>query len=358
MRLLVVKTSSLGDVIHALPAVTDAMHAIPGLRVDWLVEHSFAEIPRWHPAVDAVIPVAVRRWRAMPFSLRRDPIWRSFRAALHDRHYDLVLDAQGLVKSALLARFAHGPKAGFDFRSVREPLAALSYRHRYAVTRDLHAVTRLRALFAAALGYPLPATTADYGLVVAAEPPTESVPALLFFHGTTWASKHWPERYWLALAQRAVAAGYQVWLPWGNDDEKARAERLASAADAIKVLPRSSLTELAIKLQQVHAVVAVDTGLGHLAAALGVPSVSLYGATNPALTSTHGRGQIHLAAQFGCSPCLRRHCTYNGASDERPACYETIAPERVWQTLLPILQQQLPTAIAFGASTLGRTKPA
>ncbi len=126
MRILVVKTSSLGDVIHALPALTDAMRAIPGLRADWLVEQAFAEIPGWHPAVDTVIPVAVRRWRKQPFALKRDPLWQAFRRTLKDRRYDLVIDAQGLVKSALLARYGHGPIAGFDFASVRERLAALA----------------------------------------------------------------------------------------------------------------------------------------------------------------------------------------------------------------------------------------
>ncbi|NQD35440.1 lipopolysaccharide heptosyltransferase I [Permianibacter sp. IMCC34836] len=343
MRLLVVKTSSLGDVIHALPALTDAMHAIPGLRADWLVEQAFAEIPAWHPAVDTVIPVAVRRWRKQPLALRRDPLWQAFRQQLAHRTYDLVIDAQGLLKSALLARYARGPKAGFSFNSVRETLAALFYRHRYVVARDQHAVLRQRELFAKTLGYALPDTAADYGLRKPANAMSPASPALMFFHGTTWASKHWPEPYWLQLAQRAVAAGYQVWLPWGNDVEKARAERIASVGTAVKVLPRSSLSDLAARLQQVQGVVAVDTGLGHLAAALGVPSVSLYGATNPALTSTHGAGQLHLPAQFGCAPCLQRDCTYKGASSVKPACYETVAPERVWHSL----QQQLPQPITL-----------
>ena len=340
MRILVVKTSSLGDVIHALPALTDAARAIPGLRADWLVEQAFAEIPGWHPAVDTVIPVAVRRWRKQPLALKRDPLWQAFRQTLRTRCYDLIIDAQGLAKSAALAWFANGPVAGFDFGSVRERLAAISYRHRYPVARDQHAVRRQRELFAKALGYAVPETAADYGLAGQRQPSAQ--PALLFFHGTTWASKHWPETYWNLLAARAVAEGYQVWLPWGSDLEKARAERIARSGEGIQVLPRSSLSELAGRLRHVHGVVAVDTGLGHLAAALGVPSVSIYGATNPALTSTHGAGQLHLAAQFACAPCLRRECNYKGTSAVTPACYETVSPERVWQTLAG----QLPRVIA------------
>ena len=340
MRILVVKTSSLGDVIHALPALTDAARAIPGLRADWLVEQAFAEIPGWHPAVDTVIPVAVRRWRKHPLALKRDPLWQAFRQTVRARRYDLVIDAQGLVKSAALAWLANGPVAGFDFGSVRERLAAFTYRHRYPVARDQHAVRRQRELFAKALGYVVPGTAADYGL--SGQRQLSLQPSLLFFHGTTWASKHWPEPYWNALATRAVAEGYQVWLPWGSDLERSRAERIARSGDGIQVLPRSSLSELAGRLRQVHGVVAVDTGLGHLAAALGVPSVSIYGATNPNLTSTHGDNQLHLAAQFPCAPCLRRDCTYKAASAVTPACYETVSPERVWQTLAG----QLPRVIA------------
>lgn len=339
MRILVVKTSSLGDVIHALPALTDAMRAIPDLRADWLVEQAFAEIPSWHPAVETVIPVAVRRWRKQPFALNRDLLWQQFRQTVKARTYDLILDAQGLVKSAALACFARGPRAGFDFSSVREPLAALTYRHRYPVARGQHAVLRQRELFAKALGYPVPDGNADYGLGAESSPAKQR--ALLFFHGTTWASKHWPEAYWQTLTARALAAGYQVWLPWGSEGEKARAERLAQTGEGAIVLPRSSLAELATRLRQVQGVVAVDTGLGHLAAALGVPSVSIYGATNPALTSTHGAGQLHLAAQFVCAPCLSRDCSYKGAAAVTPACYETVPPERVWQAIL----QQLPVPI-------------
>ena len=340
MHILVVKTSSLGDVIHALPALTDAARAIPGLRADWLVEKVFVEIPGWHPAVDTVIPVAVRRWRKQPLALKRDPLWQAFRQSLRTRRYDLIIDAQGLAKSAALAWLANGPVAGFDFGSVRERLAALTYRHRYPVACDQHAVRRQRELFAKALGYTVPDTAADYGLAGQRQPAAQ--PALLFFHGTTWASKHWPESYWNELAARVVAEGYQVWLPWGSDLEKARAERIARSGPGIQVLPRSSLSELAARLRTVHGVVAVDTGLGHLAAALGVPSVSIYGATNPALTSTHGDGQLHLAAQFPCAPCLRRDCNYKAASAVTPACYATVAPERVWQTLAG----QLPRVIA------------
>ncbi|HQP68292.1 MAG TPA: lipopolysaccharide heptosyltransferase I, partial [Quisquiliibacterium sp.] len=128
MRLLIVKTSSMGDVIHALPVVTDLVRAVPQVRVDWVVEEGFADLPRLHAAVGEVIPVAVRRWRRTLLQART---WREIgaaRARLRAARYDLVLDLQGLVKSAWVARWAGAPIAGFDRSCVREPLAAFAYR--------------------------------------------------------------------------------------------------------------------------------------------------------------------------------------------------------------------------------------
>ncbi|ENO84487.1 lipopolysaccharide heptosyltransferase I, partial [Thauera linaloolentis] len=267
MRVLIVKTSSLGDVIHTLPALTDAVRALPGIRFDWVVEEAFAEIPRWHPAVDAVIPVAVRRWRKHPLQARRSGEWAAFRTAIGARPYDAVIDAQGLLKSAWLARHARGPLHGLDRRSAREPLASLFYRHRHCVAWGRHAVLRVRELFARALGYALPADAAagfgngapaadPYGLdrarVMAGSGDARNTgisaagaPYLVFLHGTTWDTKHWPETYWHQLAERACAAGWQVRLPWGSAAEHERAERIAAGLPGAQVLPRLTLAGVA-----------------------------------------------------------------------------------------------------------------
>ena len=152
MKLLLVKTSSLGDVLHAMPALSEASERCPGLEIHWMVEEQYQEIPAWHPAVGKVIPVALRRWRKSPLYTLRSAEWRSFRSGLKSQAYDLVIDAQGLLKSAVLARQSRGPLAGYDRRSAREWVASLLYHQRYAVPRDQHAVERIRQLFAAALG--------------------------------------------------------------------------------------------------------------------------------------------------------------------------------------------------------------
>lgn len=344
MHVLLVKTSSMGDVIHTLPALSDAAAALPGVRFDWVVEEAFAEIPSWHPAVDRVIPVALRRWRKQPWRTWREGHWARFASQLNARRYDRVIDAQGLLKSAWLTRHADAVVHGLDKASAREPLAARFYDQRHGVPRDQHAVERVRQLFARALDYPLPETPLGYGLDHTRLGGGPVDPRhLMFLHGTTWRTKHWPEGYWRQLAERASAEGYGVSLPWGDDTELDRAQRIAAGLPGVEVLPRLDLHGLAARLAVSGGCVAVDTGLGHLAAALDVPTVSLFGPTNAGLTGAWGERQYHLASDFPCSPCLSRRCRYRPTQEDRqrfdlveehPLCFTRLAPERVWSTLM------------------------
>jgi len=322
MRALIVKTSSLGDLVHTLPAVTDAVRAIPGLRCDWLVERAFAEIPPWHPAVDRVIRCDLRGWRRNLGQTVFGGAWGAFRAELRQTPYDLVIDAQGLVKSAWLARQARGPLAGPDRVSAREPLAAAFYQRGYAVPRHdaAHAVERNRRLFAQALGYAYADTPPDAGLKAERFPQPElGEPYAVFLHGTTWASKRWPLQYWSETGAWLAARGLRVVLPWGSEAEHADAQRIARDCGGL-VLPRLALTALAGWLARARLCLGVDTGLAHLAAALGTPQLSLYGPTLPQLTGAVGANQVWLTSG--------EHSTIDR---ERP---NTVEPERVRQALL------------------------
>jgi heptosyltransferase-1 len=325
---LLVKTSSLGDVIHTLPALTDAQRAIPGIQFDWVVEEGFAEIPAWHPAVAQVIPVAIRRWRKHPLQTLRTGEWRRFKARLRETHYDLVIDAQGLLKSAWLTRYVKAPVAGLDRDSIREPLASRFYDRRYAVPRERHALERVRQLFAQALGYSIPEMIADYGLDRSQLATPGEQPYLLFLHGTTWPSKHWPEAYWRQLAERMSEFGWAIRLPWGNAEEKARAERIAQGLPSASVLPRLNLGGVAKVVAGARACVAVDTGLGHLAAALDVPSISLYGPTLPGRVGAYGRSQVHL-----CAPGPNA-----GKGDRHKPCFDGLSAEHVASELKALLR--------------------
>ncbi|MCF6355931.1 MAG: lipopolysaccharide heptosyltransferase I [Candidatus Polarisedimenticolaceae bacterium] len=340
MRVLIVKTSSLGDVIHTLPAVTDAAAAIPGISFDWVVEEAFAEIPAAHPAVQRVIPIALRRWRknwkcislkAPAFGSRAG--FQAFAQNLRRENYDLIIDAQGLMfKSALVAMLAKGPRTGYDRNSARDPWVALTYGQRHRISHEQHAIARLRQLFAQALNYKLPETAPEYGLAQRDQTQTDGTPYLVFLHGTTWPSKHWPEPYWAELITLVTQQGLAVHLPWGGDEERLRAERLAADNAAVQILPQMNLTELMQELRGAVAVVGLDSGLSHLAAALAVPGVTIYGPTRTDLTGVIGSHHQNLVAEFPCAPCLKRRCDYVGESAVQPACYEQLTSAKVWES--------------------------
>jgi len=340
MKLLLVKTSSFGDILHTFPALTDAWRRVDGLCCDWLVEDRYAALPAWHPAVRDTIAVSMRGWRRPPWIQHLGDIRRCL-GRLRRERYDLVLDAQGLLKSALLARLAQGPRAGPDQTSAREALASRFYQEMIAVPGGRHAVDRNRDLFARALHYEPPGAM-DYGLHLPPPPhpdtPAGGEPYLVFIPGTTWPSKRWPLRYWRALAVLAAADGWRVRIPAGNDRERDEAHRIAHGLAGIE--PASSLTleGLAHLLNGASAFVAVDSGPGHLGAAVGTPGVSIYGATDAALSGARGAAQAHLRADFECAPCLRRRCQFADTGQIHPDCYATVPPVTVWRTLRDLMQ--------------------
>ncbi|WP_299181350.1 lipopolysaccharide heptosyltransferase RfaC [uncultured Neptuniibacter sp.] len=329
MRVLVVKTSSMGDVIHTLPALTDAMNAHPEIRFDWVVEEGFQEIPEWHPAVDQVIPVAIRRWRKNIIKTLRSGEWSAYKKQLTLNHYDAVIDAQGLLKSALLVtRLASGSSYGLDKHSAKEPFSAHFYDHPIGVAKQQHAVERVRQLFAQALKYPLPETRGDFAIRSHFLNPSEDAsPYLVFQHSTTRFDKHWPEAYWSSLIEKAGAAGWQIKLPWGNPKERERAERLAAQHNFVEILPKLSIAEVASVLVNARACVSVDTGLSHLAAALDTPNFILFGPTDPGLVGGYGKDQT----------CLKSSDYPEIQAQIEPVVFAALTPEIVWNELTNFL---------------------
>lgn len=300
MHVLIVKTSSMGDVLHTLPALTDAMHAIPDIKFDWVVEEGFAQIPSWHPAVDRVIPVAIRRWRKNWFGANTRQERCDFKREVQRRTYDAIIDAQGLIKSAaLITRIAKGPRHGQDCQSAREPFASWFFNHRYSINKKMHAVERTRELFAQSLGYTKPESRGDYAISqrFLNHLPADHGQYFVFLHATTRDDKHWPEEHWRELITLVEPTGMKIKLPWGAEHEHQRAQRLAEGFNHVEVLPRLSLEQVAEVLAGAKAVVSVDTGLSHLAAALDRPNITLYGPTDPGLIGGYGENQVACCSQ-------------------------------------------------------------
>lgn len=293
-RLLIVKTSSMGDVIHMLPAITDMKRASPELEIDWVVEESFAHIPAWHPSVNKVIPVAVRRWRKNLFSASTWQQIRSFRKQIRQTPYDLVIDSQGLFKSAVLSSWAQKHVAGMDKQSAREGIASWFYQDKFSVPRGQHAVPRNRQLAAQVLGYNLQDMPLDYGLgsseLIAAANLELNLPErfVIFLHAASTPDKEWPVKQWISLGEEMNRRGLNVLLPWGDEREKGNAQSIADGLNQAVVLPKLGLNDLATIITKAEVLVGEDSGLSHMAAALDRPIVALYLVTDPVLTGVMG----------------------------------------------------------------------
>jgi len=305
-RILFVKTSSLGDVVHNCPAVSDVARHVPDAAIDWVVEDAFAQVAALHASVRRVIPIALRRWRGALLSAASWTEAAAFRDALRSERYDAIIDSQGLLKSALVAVLASGRRHGFDGASAREPLAARFYHAVHSVPAHLHAVERNRRLAGAVLGYE-PDRRCDYGLrvegAIAVPPGTDAASSyVLLLTMTSRDDKLWAEERWRALVAWLQGQGVHCVLPWGTQEERRRCARIATAIPGATVPQRMALADLARLARGAQCVIGLDTGLTQLAAALDVPVLGLYCGSNPALTGLHGNARAQNLGALGRPP--------------------------------------------------------
>ncbi len=279
----------MGDVIHNLPVVTDLARAFPGIEIDWATEAPYADLVSLHPSVKRVFPIHLRALKNQWWRAARWVRLAGERRALAGWQYDAVIDTQGLVKSAVIARGAGQPISGYNQASAREPLASRFYDFTFDIAVTQHAVERNRQLVAAAMDYEI-MSPVDYGLSLQTARPVwlSSQPTVVLLHATSRADKEWPLANWAALGKKLNAHGFSVALPWGNENEKNVSERIAATLPYATVAPAMNLTSAAALLAHAAGVVGVDTGLAHLAVAFKRPTVGIYVATQPALTGLHG----------------------------------------------------------------------
>jgi heptosyltransferase I len=309
MRVLVVRVTSMGDVVLTLPAISDMADQVPGIEIDWLVEKPFASIASMHPAVKTVYPVTWRKWRKTLWKSETRQAFSAFRQNLRAAPYDLILDFQGqIAKSVILGMQAKGPLGGFAWQGLREPLSSLFYRRKAQVSKTLHLVPRSRAMAAALMGYALPSTEVDYRMRV--EVPfwrpvvTTGLDsfALLIPHASR-PEKHWPEERWVAIGRRLRALGHQVVVFWGSPAEEVMAKHLAAQFNG-QVPPFLTVAQAASVLAQAHVVVGLDTGFTHMAAGLERPTVGIYCDFDPKLAGVMSRGFTESLGGIGQYPPL------------------------------------------------------
>ena len=280
---LVIRPSSLGDIVYALAVVADIRRHRRDMAIDWVAERGFAPLVALCPDIRTIIPFGLRRWRREPFA---SATWRdigAFRRNLRASRYAAILDLQEQVKGALIARTARGRRHGFDRASVREPLATLAHDAHHHVPRHLHFVERCRRLAAAALGYVVEGPPQWHLATTTAAADLPAQPYVALLTATSRADKLWPEAHWRALIERFDCAGLATLLPWGSAREEARSRRLADGVASAIVPSWLSMLDAAALLARAELAVGVDTGFTHLAAALGTPTIGLFFATDPAV---------------------------------------------------------------------------
>lgn len=299
---LLIRVSSLGDVVQTFPAVTDMQRHVPGLRLTWVVEETFVTLVQLHPAVQRAIPFALRRWRR---HLLRADTWRdvaALRRTVQVQGFDAIIESQGLLKSLAVAKMARGPIYGFGPKTVREPFVSRFYDHTFEFPPDVHRIWHYKGLMAKALGYEMD-DVVDYGLTKPPRPGwIDATHYVVLLHSTARSEKLWSEASWVEVGRRLASRGVACVLPWGSADERARAERLAALIPDAQVAPQLRVDEAGALLAHARAVIGVDTGLMHLAVAFEVPVVGIYVATRPLHHGPLGRGPTAFRGGMGDRP--------------------------------------------------------
>jgi len=347
MRILIIKTSALGDIIHALPLL-DYLHQVaPGVRIDWVVEEAFLELLSGNPLIDRLIAVAFKRWRKSPLSLESVREVRAFRRLLRERKYDLVFDIQGNTKSGLVCWLANSPrKIGFSRDNMQERPNGLFTDQKIALLpEDRHATTRYLRIISAPFGVDPAALTLTTDIHTALDDEavgqvlsqSGSGPVLLFHTGTTWQTKLWHERGWIALARDLLTrySAATILLSWGNPSEHEAVLRIAQQIGTrARVLERMSLKRFAALLKRVDVVVGGDTGPVHLAAVVGTATVSFYRCTDGSLNGPKGERHVIVQSPLACTKCLKKSCERN------EECIGSITAEALGAGVEKILQER------------------
>lgn len=297
MKVLIIKLTSMGDLMHALPALTDAVKAKKEISFDWVVDSNFSEVPQWHPSVNKVIKTNHREWKKQLLSKDSRKALQDSINLINDTDYDLVVDMQNNLKSALISYLCNKEVYGMDRLSVREFPAHLAYSKKFHIPKNQHAIKRQRSLLAECLSYKITNDEIDYGIEISSfEKPKIVLPEkyIVLVHNASRKNKLWPVKYWQELIRKINNSGLSVLLLSGNKSELDRANEIVTSSDKAIALEPMTLNEVAFIINGAKGSVCCDTGLAHLSALIGIPSVTMYAVTDEKLIGTRGKNQTQL----------------------------------------------------------------
>jgi len=321
MKALIIKLTSMGDLMHALPALTDASNAYPDIQFDWIVDENFSAVPSWHPKVSEIITTNHRTWRKQLLSSSLRVELKELKTKINIGDYDVVIDMQNNLKSAFLSYFIKKEVHGLNKDSAREYPAHWAYAFKHEVPKNLHAIARQRSLLAQSLNYKIEDESIDYKVDKSVfRVPNFKLPTkyLVLVHNASWPSKLWPISYWQKFIELINKEGYTAILPSGSEEELARAKEIASSNNKAIALKKLSLNEVAYLVEHSLGCVCSDTGLAHLSAVLNKPSVTMYSVTDERLIGTRGDNQAHIIS-----------------SDSK---MDSISPEEAWGKLTSLMK--------------------
>lgn len=334
-RILIVRTSAMGDIVHALPVLTRLRESLPEARIGWVVEEVFAPLLEGHPGLDAVIPISLRTWRRQALSRRA---WREltvFLRNLDDFSADTVLDLMGSHKAGLISAYTLADcRLGLEGRDRREPSSAI-WMSDTAPARGKHAVDHmLSVLDAGRLAPSINGRTRFGGDQLSAEPwrqgPKAGDAFALIHPRTAWRNKDYPIESWSEVIRLVrQESGLETWVAWGPGEE-ATARQLAQLAGGHALEQLATIPELVALSRAARIVLGGDTGPIHLAHALGTPVVCVMGPTDPERNGPYQAPESAVVHRLPCSFCYQR-------LDDAKACLLNISPELVVERVLSAL---------------------
>ena len=326
-KVLIIKLSSMGDIIHTFPAIQDLISNIPNAEISWLVDKQFVDIPSLHPHVHNVISVPLREYKKKPISFFLSPEFKRLRTLAKQQKFDYIIDVQGLLKSALSSLFFRGHRYGYCQNAAKEKRASFLYNTKIFIDKDTHAIDKTRCLISQVFNYRINLDHIDYGLPIT----HKHDDYFLFLPGTSRPNKMWPQQNWQELQKLITDEEHKILIPWSTQIEYEQAHFIANNSKFVTILPKLTLKDLSVTVAKAKGVFGVDTGLTHMAAAYQRPIISLYNQRTAKLAYVKTNKHILCVSPIDCNGCPKETCHVK--KEPKPSCMSKIDPKKVWHSM-------------------------